>query len=150
MAGAHINWTDGIGSAQLDNGMTGIAGGYGSQFVGWQSDSEPDGPITNALGTGAAAAFIFRTDYVASFELQEIPNANVTLIDRLVAWLLSGGTVSVTCGDSTSAVYATCCLAPGAKPQKRMLDKNAITWALKLKLLNIAVSPVPMTCIYNS
>ena len=150
MAGAHINWVDGIGSAQLDNGMTAIAGGYGSQFVGWKSESKPVGPITNALGTGAAAAFIFRTDYVATFELQEIPNANVALLDRLVAFLLSGGVVSVTCGDSTGAVFATCCLAEGAKPAKKMFDKNAITWALSVTLVNIAVSPAPMTCIYNS
>jgi hypothetical protein len=150
MAGAHINFTDGIGSAQLDNGMTAVAGGYGSQFVGWMSESKPVGPIKAALGTGAAAAFIFRTDYLATFELQEIPNANVAILDRLMAWLSAGGTVSVTCGDSTSAVYATCCLAESTKPAKRMFDKQSITWALKLTLVNIAVSPVPMTCIYNS
>jgi hypothetical protein len=150
MAGAHINFTDSGGAAQLDNGMTGVAGGYGSQFVGWSSKPNPVGPIKSALGTGAAAAFIFRTDYTATFELQEIPNANVAILDRLIAWLLSGGTVSVTCGDSTSAVYATCCLAEGMKPEKRMFDRNNLTWALKLTLVNIAGSPVPMTCIYNS
>lgn len=150
MPGAHLNFTDGIGSAQLDNGTTAIAAGVGSQFVGWQSESKPVGPIKNALGTGAAAAFIFRTDYVASFELQEIPNSQTTILDRLIAWLLSGGTVSVTCGDTTAAVYATCCLAEGTKPQKRMFNKNDISWALKLTLVNIAVSPAPMTCIYAS
>ena len=150
MAGSFITFTDGVGSAQLDNGMTAIAAGVGSRFVGWKSESKPVGDMTNALGTGAAAAFIFRTDYIATFEMQEIPNANVAILDRLVAWLLSGGTVSVTCGDTTSAVYATCCLAEGTKPQKKMFDKNAITWALSLTLVNIAVSPSPMTCIYAS
>lgn len=150
MAGAHINFTDAIGAAQLDNGMTAVAGGYGSQFIGWLSESKPIGPMKSALGTGAAAAFIFRTDYVASFELQEIPNASVAILDRLMAWLLAGGVVSVTCGDSTSAVYATCCLAEGTKPAKRMFDRKSITWALKLTLVNIAGSPAPMTCIYNS
>lgn len=150
MAGAFITFTDAIGSAQLDNGMTAIAAGTGSRFAGWTSESKPIGPMKAALGTGAAAAFIFRTDYIATFEMQEIPNANVAILDRLMAWLLAGGTVSVTCGDTTGAVYATCCLAEGTKPAKRMFDKASITWALKLTLVNIAVSPVPMTCIYSS
>jgi hypothetical protein len=150
MSGAHINWTDGAGAAQLDNGLTASAGGVGSQFKNWVSDSNPVGPEVNALGTGALTKFVFRTDYTASFDLTDIPNANTTLIDRLIAWLRAGGTVSVTCGDTTSAVYATCCLAPGAKIAKKMDNKNDITWTVSLSLLNIAASPVPMTCIYAS
>ncbi len=150
MASAHINFTDGIGTAQLDNGLTAIADGSGSHFVNWTSNPDVVGPEKNALGTGQLAKFVFRTDYTASFELQEIPNANAVILDRLIAWLRGGGTVSVTCGDTTSAVYATCCLAPGTKVAKKMFDKTNLTWSLSVTLLNVAVSPVPMTCIYAS
>lgn len=145
---AYISFTDGIGSAQLDNGTTAVAGGYGSHFVNWTSESTPIGVAKNALATGQRVMFTFRTDYTAEFELQEIPNANTTILDRLIAWLLSGGQVSVTCGDSTSAVYATCGLAEGATPVKKLFDKVNMTWSLKLKLVNLAGSPGPMTALY--
>lgn len=150
MAGSFITFTDGSGAAQLDNGTTAIAGGVGSRFTNWTSLSTPVGPAKNALGTGQLIMFQFRVDYKASFDLVDIPNANVTILDRLIAWLMAGGTVSVTCGDTLGAVYATCCLAPGTTPTKRLYNKNDITWALSLTLLNIAGSPVPMTCIYQS
>ena len=130
--------------------MTAIAAGVGSHFKNWTSDSDIIGPEANALGTGALTKFAFRTDYTASFELTDIPNANTTILDRLMAWLRGGGTVSVTTGDSLGSAYATCCLAPGAKVSKKMDNKNDITWTLSVKLLNIAGSPIPMTCIYSS
>lgn len=148
MSGAFIQFTDGIGAAQLDNGMTAIAGGYGSHFVNWTSESTPIGDAVNALATGQRTMFTFRTDYTAEFELQEIPNANTAILDRLIAWLLGGGPVSVTCGDSTAAVYATCGLAPGSTPQKKLFDKTNMTWSVKMKLLNLAGSPAPMTALY--
>lgn len=147
---AFISFTDGIGAAQLDNGMTASQIADGSHFKNWVSDSDPIGPEVNNLGTGILTKFVFRTDYTASFDLTDIPNSKTTIIDRLFAWLRAGGTVSVTTGDSLGSVYATCCLAPGAKPVKKMDNKSDITWTVSLKLLNAAVSPVPMTCQYNS
>lgn len=149
MAGSFISFTDGSGAAQLDNGMTAISGAVGSRFMNWVSESVPIGVAKAALGTGARAMFTFRTDYLATFELQDIPNANVTILDRLIAWLLAGGTVSVTCNDSLSAVYATCCLAEGSTPTKKVFNAKDQTWVLTVKLVNIAGSPVPMTCIYT-
>jgi hypothetical protein len=145
---AYLSFTDGIGAAQLDNGLTAVAGGYGSHFVNWTSESTPIGPAKYALGTGARAMFTFRTDYTAEFELQEIPNANTAILDRLIAWLLGGGQCSVTCGDSTAAVYASCGLAEGNTPKKKLFSKQDMTWSLTLKLVNLAGSPVPMTAIY--
>lgn len=147
---AFISFTDGIGAAQLDNGYTAVAAGVGSHFKSWTSDSLSVGPEVNALGTGALTKFVFRTDYVASFELTDIPNANTTILDRLIAWLRGGGVVSVTCGDTLGSVYGTCCLAPGAKVTKKMDNKNDITWTLTVTLLNVAGSPGPMICVYAS
>ena len=127
MSGAFISFTDGIGVAQLDNGTTAIGGGYGSHFVNWTSESIPIGVAKNALATGQRAMFVFRTEYTAEFELQDIPNANTAILDRLIAWLLLGGQCSVTCGDSTSAVYPTCGLAEGATPKKKLFNKSDVT-----------------------
>ncbi len=149
-ASAHINFTDGIGAAQLDNGMTASAIADGSHFKNWTSDPTPIGPEKNNLATGQLVKFVFRTDYMASFTLTDIPNANTVILDRLIEFLRNGGVVSVTTGDTLSSVYPTCCLAPGAKASKKMDNKNDITWTLSLTLLNVAVSPVPMTCLYAS
>lgn len=149
MAGAKIDFTDGIGATSLDNGMGAVAGAVGARFANWVSESTPIGAARTALGTGARAMFTFRTDYTATFELQDIPNANVTIVDRLIAWLLAGGTVSVTCADSGGAVFATCGLAEGSTPKKTMFNKTDQTWAVSLKLVNLAASPAAMTCVYT-
>lgn len=150
MSAAFISFVDGIGAAQLDNGMTASGIDSGSHFKNWTSDSNPVGPEKNNLATGQLVKFVFRTDYIANFELTDIPNSNTAILDRLMAWLRAGGVVSVTCGDTTSAVYPTCALAPGAKVTKKMDNKSDITWTLSVSLVNVAVSPVPMTCIYPS
>lgn len=150
MAGSFITFTDSTGAAQLDNGTTGVAGGVGSRFASWVSQSLPIGDARTALGTGQRYLFQFRIDYVAAFEMQDIPNANVLILDRLIAHLLSGGQVSVTTGDAGARVYATCCLAEGATPVKRLFNRREITWALAVTLVNVATPPVPMTCLYTS
>lgn len=143
-----IAFTDATGAATLDNGMTSIAGGVGSRFRGWTSNPMPIGPVRHALGTGAMAQFKFRTDYCATFSIEDIPNANVTVLDRLIEFLRGGGVVSVTTGDSSSRVYATCCLAAGGSVEKEMFNPREITWKLTLTLVNLAGAA--MTCTYES
>jgi hypothetical protein len=150
VAGSYLTFTDSGGAAQLDNGMTAIAGGVGSRFRNWTSESIPIGVDKTCLGTGQRVMFVFRTDYKATFEMEEIPNANVAILDRLIAWLLLGNACAVYTGDSSNNSYATCGLAEGAKPAKAMFDKNNITWKLTLSLVNLAGSPSAMTCIYSS
>jgi hypothetical protein len=149
VAAASIAFTDGIGAAVLNNGMGAVAGGLGSQFHDWTSEQHPIGVAKTALGTGARYMFKFRDDYLATFTLMEIPNANVVILDRLIAWLLLGGTCSVTTGDTLASVYATCGLAEGVTPQKKMSNKNDISWDLTLTLVNLGAA-APMTCVYAS
>ena len=105
--------------------MTSIAAGVGSRFTRLDLRSGPIGPEVEQSRHRRADKFVFRTDYKASFDLVDIPNAvNLTILDRLIAWLRAGGVVSVTCGDTTSAVYATCCLAPGTEVMKRWITKR--------------------------
>lgn len=144
-----ITFTDATGAAQLDNGMTAIAGGVGSRFVSWVSETLPVGPIKTALGTGLPYRFQFRVDYVASFEMQDIPNANVAILDRLIAWLLSGGVIQIATGDAAARTY-NAYLAEGAVPKKAQFNKQDQTWALSLRVVNDPAAAVPMTCIYSS
>ena len=146
---ASIAFTDGTGAATLDNGLTAIAGGVGSRFRGWTSLPRVVGPRRYALGSGVPAVFRFRTDYLATFELPHIPQAQVTVLDRLMAHLASGGTCSVATGDDAARTYPTCALAEGAEPEKRLSDPQDLRWSLVLTLVNVAGSPVPMTCLYS-
>lgn len=143
-----VSFTDSIGAAQLDNGMTAIAGGVGSRFRNWISRTIPIGVEGTSLGTGARSTFVFRTDYMASFQMQDIPNANVAKLDRLIAFLLKGGLVNVDTGDSGGNAYASCCLAEGTTPEKTLFNGNDITWQLSVTLVNL--SAAPMTCLYSS
>lgn len=146
---AHISFTDGVGAAQLDNGLTGVAAGVGSRFAGWTPDSRVIGPRAHALGTGALHAFRFRTDYCATFELRDIPQANVAIAHRLMEWLRRGNTCSVTTGDVSGNVYATCGLAEGGDIELRQADRGEQTWTLRLTLVNLAGSPAAMLCTYE-
>lgn len=148
MPGAYVSFTDSTGAAQLDNGTTGIAGGAGSRFAGWTSSQRPVGPSRNALGTGALYNFSFRTDYRAKFVVHDIPNSYTTIIDRLIGWLLAGGTVAVYTGDTAAHSYTNCCLAPGSEPTKELVSAQDIYWNVTLELLNL--SGAPMTCLYSS
>jgi hypothetical protein len=145
---AYITFTDHVGAAQLDNGMTGVAGGVGSRFRNWTSEPRVIGPRRHALGTGAAHVFAFRTDYVATFELHEIPNSAVPVLDRLIAHLRRGGTCAVYTGDENDRTYATCGLAEGGDVSKRMQEPRELTWRAAFTLVNLADEPADMLCIY--
>jgi hypothetical protein len=144
---ASITFNDGT-SATLDNGMTGVAGGVGSRFADWTPFQRPVGPAVTALGTGARYQFAFRTDYGASFTMNDIPNSSMSVMLRLQAHLLGGGTVSVATGDSASRTYATCCLAPDGAVDITLQDKVELRYSMSFALINIAASPGAMLCIY--
>lgn len=143
-------FTDGIGAATLTNGKT----SPGDRFSNWVPTTKPIGDGATRQSDGRLSVFVFRTDYGASFELTQIPIATtsgVRLVDiaaRLIAWLLSGGTCAVNTGDVASAAYATCGLAPGTVPTLTLSDKRNLEYALSLALINVAGSPVAMTCNY--
>lgn len=145
---ASISFTDAVGSATLDNGLTGVAGGVASRFAGWVPLPRVVGPVAHALATGAMQRFRFRTDYGARFTMRDIPNSSLATAHRLIVHLLDGGTCTVTTGDSASRVYATCGLAPDTEPELVPQDAAQLTYALSLSLINLAGSPTAMLCVY--
>lgn len=144
---AKIDFVDGGGAATLDNGKTAIAAGVGSRFSNWTPFTRPIGPQAVGLGTGAVHQWSFRTDYGASFDLRDIPNANLATALRLVRWLLGGGTCSVTTGDSAANVYATCGLAPGTVPSLTLEDVTEQTFRLQVSLINLGAA-ADLICLY--
>lgn len=145
---ARITFTDDVGSATLDNGLTAIAGGVAGRFRGWTPEDMPIGPARHALGTGARHVFRFRRDYGARFALAEIPLTHLPVALRLKSHLLNGGTVRVDTEDSFDRSYATCGLWPETMPTIELTDARAMTYTLSLALLNLAASPEPMLCEY--
>lgn len=146
MGAASIAFTDGSGAATLDNGLTAVAAGAGSHFSTWTPDARVVGPRRASLGTGAPSVFRFRTDYVATFELRDIPQANMATAQRLIEWLRRGNTCAVTTGDQSANVYASCALAEGADAALRQQDPVEQTWTLTLTLVNLGAAP--MLCTY--
>lgn len=146
-----ISFTDAIGFATLTNQKP----SPGDRFAMWTPQSVPYGESASRQSDGAITMMRFRDDYSVSFELPGIPSkavagvAMVDIADRLLYWLLLGGTCSVQTGDAVSSTYATCGLKPGTTPKLTLSDRENIEYTLQLELLNIAVSPVRMSCRYS-
>lgn len=141
---ASISWTDDEGVALLTNGVP----APGDRFRGWLPMSRPVGAMDTSLGTGRRYMFAFRYDRMASFTLEQIPMAELDLVVRLISHLESGGTCTVTTGDTANRVYLTCGLAEGAEPQLTQQDAANLTYALSLTLVNLGNTD-PMLCDYT-
>lgn len=148
--GTSIQFTDGIGAATLNNGKP----SPGDRFSGWAPKTLPYGESVNRQSDHALMLFKLGTQYGCTFALTQIPVATtggqrlVDLADRLIAWLLSGGTCTVNTGDVESNSYATCGLMPGTTPELALSDKVNLEYTLTLALINLAGSPVRMVCHY--
>jgi len=145
-----ISFTDAFGAATLTNQKPFPADRFGA----WEPHTVPIGTAVARQSDGAISMFIYRTDYGASFELRAIPSLEIAgvsmnqIADRLVAWLLQGGTCSISTGDADSNVYPTCGLKVGSSPSCRLADPQMLEYTLGLEVVNLAASPVQMVCRY--
>lgn len=139
-----ITWTDAGGAATLNNGKP----VPGDRFSQWEPSSPTVRDEEESLATGQLYTFTFRSDYLVTFELRQIPQSSMATMLRLQRHLTSGGTVSVNTGDATSHVYATCCLQKGADPKPRLADPRNLEYSMSFALRNVAGSPVDMICQY--
>lgn len=145
-----ITFNDGA-AATLKNGKPSPA----DRFANWTPMTRPFGPTANRLADGALTRIRLRTDYGASFELRGIPIATVggvrevEVADRLVAWLMNGGTCVVNTDDASGNSY-TCGLMPGTTPSLTQSNSNLLEYNLALSLINLGGSPSAMVCRYGS
>lgn len=151
---ASISFTDSAGitgaagTVTLDNGMTAIAQGYGSRFADWVPFQRPIGARAVALGSGVPSFYRFRTDYGASFTINDIPAAEMVDMLRTQDWLMQGLAVTVATGDTGSPSRSyTAYLAPEGEVTITLQDKTALLYSMSFTLINSAAAP--MLCIYD-
>jgi hypothetical protein len=143
---ASITFNDGT-SATLDNGTTGIAAGVGSRFANYVPFTRRVGDAAVALATGARSMFTFRVDYGATFEMRDVPVANLATALRLVRHLQGGGVCTVTTGDTSSRTYNNCGLDPEGTTEIAMQDAQNLLYTVRFSLINL--SGADMLCTYD-
>lgn len=150
MASLSFNDASGVtgtaGTVTLDNGMTASAIAPASRFADWVPFQRPIGPRVTSLGTGIPSQFRFRTDYGASFTINDIPNTSMTAMLRTQDWLLRGNAITVTTSDAGSRTY-TAYLAPEGDVSIALQDKTALLYSMTFVLINSAAAP--MLCLYD-
>lgn len=140
MADAKIDFNDGT-SATLQSPVP----APGNRFHGWTPDIDPVAHREVALGTGATSQFLFRTDYLARFEIRNLRPAQHAVALRLKAHLLNGGSCTVTTADAGGTTY-TCTIAPGSVPELVFTDERMVEFTMRLALKN--ASAAAMICSY--
>lgn len=143
---AYLLFDPGSGVVTFDNGLRAIASGVGSRFRSWTPTANPIGPIATALGTGRRFQFAFRTDYGASFRIDDIPNTAMATMLSLQLHLRRGNTVAVYTEDAASRSYSLCGLAPDGDVSIALSDATVLLYAMDFSLINL--SGAPMVCEY--
>lgn len=116
------------------------------RFQNWVPDRLVVDDRQVALGTGIVASFVFRTDYVASFEVPHLKPADLAIALRLKAWLIAGNTCTVNTQDLSSRSY-TVGLQPGTEPSIEFTDRTQVEYTLKLQVANR--SAADLLCEYE-
>jgi hypothetical protein len=127
-----ISFTDATGFATLTNGYP----APGDRFAAWTMMSPIIGPEEEALA-GTLYVWEFRADYLASFELHDIPQDHVATALRLIRHLNRAGEVTVNTGDALGRFYV-CQKAKGTQPELSRPDPQTLRRTLKLTLRNTA------------
>ena len=105
------------------------------------------GERATAWGDGVRHQWSGRVDYRASFELPGILKSNEALLQAFKLWADAGGFFTVTTADSESNEYSECALAPGVLVEWQW-DRKRGRFTLLLDVINVAVSAVPLRCVY--
>lgn len=102
----------------------------------WMPDPQSIASRATGLGTGLIHAWVFRTDYLASFELAGIPYTSLDTMQRLKLHAENGGTMVVNVGDGQH-IY-TCTLAPETKVAWEFSDRRMLEYTLTMTIRNTA------------
>jgi hypothetical protein len=109
------------------------------RFSGWTPDVNEIGPRETAVGTGVAYSFVFRTDYVVSFDVPYLTHAELAVAHRLMLHLTDGGSCTVNTDDLSAHSY-TCRIREGTKPTLTLADRAMMEYTLHLDLTNAAAA----------
>jgi hypothetical protein len=137
---SELEWTDDEGTESLTNGYP----PPGDRFAAWRMDSPIAGPEEESLA-GTLYVYEFRADYLASFELRDIPQDQVANALRLIRHLNRAGEVTVYTGDAEDREYV-CQKAKGTRPELGPPDPRTLRRTLKLTLRNTEAED--MLCLW--
>jgi hypothetical protein len=125
-----IVWFDSVGVGVLTN----LKPVPGDRFTGWTPDVMPIGPSVVGLGTGVTHRYNFRRDDLVSFEIDKIPDTELSLVKRLKYHLMNGGEVQLDTDRALASEYGTCILAPDTVPQIDFSDRQNTEYTISLQL----------------
>lgn len=141
---ATITFTDGAGAVTITNAKA----GPGSRFSNWTPDISRVSNAKVGVGTGVRYEYLFRQDFIASFEIEHYPVADLSRVARLKAWALAGNTFTVNTEDKMDRTYL-CRMAPESEIQVAMEDRTLLEYTLSLTVMSAAVPPVFLDCLYR-
>ena len=143
-----IVFTDATGAVTLSNGMPVPADRFDKWAILPPIVPDKNAAVVYRVGSGQLDAFVFRTDYGASFEWSKIARSKQSDFDRFLRHIMSGGQFQVNTGDASSHSYATCGLWPESTPAFDMSDQTMMEYTLRVSILNLADTPGPLLCQY--
>lgn len=121
-------------------------------------DPEPVGDAVHVLANEQLYRFRTSTRFACQFELPGLRMGGfaagsefatpLSIANELKLALLNGSTCSLFTEDAEGNSYATCGLMPGTRPEITLVDRRTMEYVLRIALINLAASPVPMVCHY--
>jgi hypothetical protein len=140
----YIDFTDTTGNAQVTNGLT----LPGRRFTNWTPDTLRISDRRTALGSGVTYEYVYRQDYVASFQIEHIPVTSLPTVIRWKNWALQGCEFLVYTEDTQNRFYI-CRLVPDTTPTIEMSDREALEYTLSLEVMSADLPPVLLECTYR-
>jgi len=134
---SQIDFTDDVGAATLKSPIP----SPGDRFGEWTPGVNEVASLEVPLGDGVTQKFLHRRDYVVSFIIRNLTSAEHSVALRLKQWLLAGGEVAVTVGDTSLHEY-DCVLRPGAEPELTFVDPRQIEFEMRLQLKHVTDLPL--------
>lgn len=113
-----------------------------SRFNGFEPDVNPVGQLRELLADGDTRMWLYRSDYIAEFQIRDISNTSLALCLALKLHLMTGGVVSVAMEDLDDNVYANCGRAPGTTIERPKLDPATMRYSMTLALRNRDNAPL--------
>jgi hypothetical protein len=141
----YIDFTDSAGNAQVTNGLT----LEGRRFSNWVPDVIRVGDRRTVLGTGRMYEYLYRQDYVASFQIEHLPASAMATVMRWKAYAMKGCEFVVATEDAGSRLY-TCWLRPDTEPTIELTDRVNIEYTLTVQVMSADTPAVPLECLYST
>jgi hypothetical protein len=141
----YMDFTDSAGNAQVTNGLT----LEGRRFANWVPTVVRVSDRRTVLGTGKTYEYVYRTDYVASFQIEHLKATDMATVMRWKIHAMKGCEFVVATEDDASRTY-TCWLRPDTEPTIELTDRTNIEYTLSVEVMSADTPTVPLECVYST